>query len=173
VILVALYLAAIVAANVAIAWVGPSAAIVVAFLFVGLDLTTRDQLHERWRGRHLWARMLTLIVAGGVISWLATPGAGQIAIASTVAFVAASLADWITYVVLRPWHPRARVNGSNVAGAAVDSLLFPTIAFGAFLPWIVAGQLLAKVAGGAIWYELLHALSLRRGAAGSAGHDHT
>ena len=42
-------------------------------------------------------------------------------------------------------------NGSNVAGAAVDSLIFPTLAFGALMPHIVAMQFAAKVAGGALW----------------------
>jgi hypothetical protein len=44
-----------------------------------------------------------------------------------------------------------KVNGSNVVSAAIDSLVFPTLAFGALLPWIVAGQFAAKVAGGAVW----------------------
>jgi hypothetical protein len=37
----------------------------------------------------------------------------------------------------------------------VDSLLFPTIAFGALMPHIVAMQFVAKVAGGAVWTWLL------------------
>ena len=50
------------------------------------------------------------------------------------------------------------VNGTGAAalferpvGAAVDSILFPTIAFGSFLPTIIALQFAAKVAGGALW----------------------
>jgi hypothetical protein len=42
-----------------------------------------------------------------------------------------------------------------VAGAAVDSLIFPTLAFGALLPHIVALQFVAKVAGGAAWAWML------------------
>lgn len=48
-----------------------------------------------------------------------------------------------------------RANGSNVAGAAVDSLIFPTLAFGALMPHIVAMQFVAKVAGGAIWAAVI------------------
>jgi hypothetical protein len=47
------YLAAIMAANLLVVQFGPSIAIVSAFLFIGLDLTTRDYLHEAWRGRWL------------------------------------------------------------------------------------------------------------------------
>ena len=57
-----------------------------------------------------------------------------------------------------------RVNGSNVVGAAVDSLVFPTLAFGAFLWPIVLGQFAAKVAGGVLW-SLVRAVPLRRRAA--------
>jgi len=48
-ILVSLYLVAIVAANLSVAYFGASASIFNAFLFIGLDLTTRDLLHEQWR----------------------------------------------------------------------------------------------------------------------------
>jgi hypothetical protein len=37
----------------------------------------------------------------------------------------------------------------------VDSLIFPTLAFGVLMPHIVALQFAAKVAGGAIWASLL------------------
>jgi hypothetical protein len=50
------------------------------------------------------------------------------------------------------------MNGSNVAGAAVDSLIFPLLAFGLPMLWpIVLGQLVAKIAGGAIWSAVLSA----------------
>jgi hypothetical protein len=154
-VIVALYLAAIVAANLAIASFGPAAAIPVAFLFVGLDLTARDRLHDAWQGRHLAVRMALLIATGGVLSWLLNRDAAQIAVASTVAFVGAAVADGIVYQLVRdrPW--AVRVNASNIAGAAVDSLLFPTLAFGALLPLIVLGQFAAKVLGGFAWSLLL------------------
>ena len=44
-----------------------------------------------------------------------------------------------------------RANQSNVAGAAVDSFVFPTIAFGSFIPQIVILQFAAKVLGGFVW----------------------
>ena len=59
--IVALYLAAVVAANLSVAAFGPAASIVNAFLFVGLDLTARDRLHDSWRGRQLWPRMALLM----------------------------------------------------------------------------------------------------------------
>ena len=107
----------------------------------------RDVLHERLARWQLGV----VIMAGGLITWAINPAAAQIAIASAVAFIAAALVDWSVYAALRsrPWLVRS--NTSNIAGAAVDSVLFPSLAFGVFLPWIIVLQFLAKVAGGALW----------------------
>ena len=99
--------------------------------------------------------MLSLIVAGGVLSYLLNPTAGQIAIASSVSFVLASIADGTGYQLLRHRGWLTRSNGSNIFGAAVDSLVFPTLAFGVLMPEIVLMQFVAKVAGGAVWSLLL------------------
>jgi hypothetical protein len=60
--LIALYLAAIVAANLSVAYFGPASTIVNAFLFIGLDLTARDRLHDAWHGRGLAWKMTLLII---------------------------------------------------------------------------------------------------------------
>jgi queuosine precursor transporter len=153
--LVALYLAAIVAANLTVALFGPALTIVNAFLFIGLDITARDSLHQAWQGKHLWLKMAVLIAAGSMLSWLLNRNAGAIALASLVAFAASGIADAATFSLLRgrPWW--VKVNGSNLVSAAVDSLVFPTLAFGALLPLIVLGQFVAKVAGGALWSVVL------------------
>jgi len=152
---IAVYLAAIVAANLSVAMFGPAASILNAFLFIGLDLTTRDALHDRWHDDHLVLRMGGLIAVGGAISFALNAGAGQIAIASTVAFALAATVDGLVYAALGDRAYLVRVNGSNVPAAAVDSLVFPTIAFGAFLPLVVLGQFAAKVAGGFVWSLVL------------------
>ena len=153
--LVAVYLLAIVLANLSVARFGPAALFVNAFLFIGLDLSSRDRLHEAWSGHSLASRMGLLILAGSFLSWLINRNAGPIAIASCIAFAASAVADGFVYHGLRNRSRLARVNGSNTIGAMVDSLLFPTLAFGAFDPWVVAGQFLAKVAGGAFWGWIL------------------
>lgn len=145
------YIVALIAANLAVAWFGPTAMPIIAFLLIGLDLTLRDRLHDRWRGRHLWPRMLGLIVTAGVASYWLNPASGTIAIASVVAFGLASLADAGAYHLLRGRSWQVRANGSNLVGASVDSLVFPVMAFGAALPSIVLAQLVAKVAGGMAW----------------------
>lgn len=140
------YAAAMTLANLSVATFGPAISPINAFFLIGLDLALRDWLHVRLR---VW-QMGALIAATGALTYVLNPAAGQIAIASACAFTAAALVDWGTFARLRgSWMFRA--NGSNVAGAAVDSLLFPTIAFGALMPHIVAMQFVAKVAGGAVW----------------------
>lgn len=150
-----IYLAAIVAANLLAAHFGPIATPVIGFLFIGLDLTLRDELHQRWAGRGLVWRMALLIAAGGAIAYLLNRGAGPIALASCVAFAAAATVDGLIFHAARRWPYLARVNASNAGGALADSLLFPLLAFGGWLPWVVAGQLVAKVAGGALWAFVL------------------
>jgi hypothetical protein len=146
-----IYIATLVAANIAIAWLGPTAMPVIAFLLIGLDLTLRDRLHDQWHGKRLWPRMFALIVGAGVVSYVLNPVSGRIAIASVIAFGVASLADAVAYHMLegRSWSVRA--NGSNVVSATADSLIFPLLAFGTALPSIVLAQLTAKVAGGMLW----------------------
>lgn len=153
--IVILYLAAIVAANLSVAYFGPASTVVNAFLFIGLDLTARDKLHEQWQTGRAW-KMLLLIATGGALSYALNAGAGRIALASCTAFAAAALVDWVMYIALERSSRAARVNGSNLMSAGVDSLLFPAIAFGAFLPMVVAGQWLAKVAGGYVWWKILN-----------------
>jgi uncharacterized PurR-regulated membrane protein YhhQ (DUF165 family) len=145
-----IYAAAMTLANLSVATWGPAVTPINAFVLIGLDLALRDWLHVRLRA---W-QMGLLISAAGLLTYALNPAAGMIAVASSVAFTAAALVDWATFSRLRgSWLYRA--NGSNVAGAAVDSLLFPTIAFGALMPHIVAMQFVAKVAGGAMWAWVL------------------
>src|SRR3990167_7579037 len=104
--LVSVYLIAIIAANLLVAQFGPAVTVLNAFLFIGLDLTTRDSLHERWQGRQLWPRMALLIAAGSVLSWLLNRNAGPIALASFVAFTCAGVVDTVVYSML---HERAKL----------------------------------------------------------------
>jgi hypothetical protein len=149
---VALYLTAIVAANLTVAMFGPAVSVLNAFLFIGLDLTARDKLHDAWRGRGLFWKMALLIAAGSLLSWLLNRNAGPIALASFAAFASAATVDALVYARLGGYPRWLRMNGSNIPSAAVDSLIFPALAFGLPLLWpIVVGQFVAKVTGGFVW----------------------
>ena len=150
-----MYLAAIVAANVSVSLFGPGVTVVNAFLFIGFNLTARDRLHDAWHGRNLRRNMALLILTGAALSALF--GAGRIALASFVAFALSEAVDTAVYQMLGNRAKLVQVNGSNIVSAAVDSIVFPALAFGWPLLWLVmAGQFVAKVGGGAVWSLVIH-----------------
>lgn len=157
-----LYLAAVIAANMTVQAFGPAASVAVAFVMIGATLTLRDAIHDRHGPR----AMLVLIPVGAAVSW--GLGAGGVALASAAAFAASELVDTGVYHALRrhPW--LARANGSNLAGAAVDSVVFPLLAFGGFLWPVMVAQFVAKVAGGAVWAWMLGRRRVAMGAAALA-----
>lgn len=158
--LVALFLVAITAANIISAHYGPEASIYNAFALIGLTLVIRDQLHDEWSERRL-PKMLALIVAGSVLAYLVSPDAGRIGMASGVAFLCAESVDALVYHAVRRWDWVERSNFSNLFGAAVDSIVFPTLAFGGLMWGITLGQFTAKVAG-ALLFTLLMSRTLKR-----------
>jgi uncharacterized PurR-regulated membrane protein YhhQ (DUF165 family) len=154
---IGIYATAMTLANLSVAAFGPAISPINAFLFIGLDLALRDWLHVRLK---LW-QMGALIAASGILTFLLNPASGKIAIASAAAFSVAALVDWLVFTKAKgSWFMRA--NQSNVAGAAVDSLVFPTIAFGALMPGIVLLQFVAKVFGGFVWAYIVEKLNRKQ-----------
>ena len=148
--MVAIYISALVVANLLVAWLGPWFSPINAFFLIGLDLVVRDKLHERWQDK-IWLRMFGLIAGAGLLSFMLNPASGKIAVASVTAFVIAGAVDALVYHYLRhkPWMIKS--NASNASGALVDSIVFPTIAFGSLMPFIVLLQVVAKILGGFMW----------------------
>jgi len=149
--IVFVYVASICVANLSVHLFGPAITPVNAFFLIGLDFAVRDKLHERFGV----LKMLALIAAAGGLSAALNPATGVIALASVSAFAAASLTDTLVYqsMIKRPWLTKS--NGSNLAASAVDSIVFSLMAFGSIMPFVVVGQFLAKVLGGAVWSWLL------------------
>lgn len=148
------YIAALVAANLLVAWLGPWFSLINAFILIGLDLSLRDKLHDLWDGENLPMKMGGLIATASIVSYAINPATGMIAFASLAAFSLSMVADAIAYQYLKGKDWMIRVNGSNMAGALVDSVVFPTIAFGGLMLEIVALQFIAKVGGGYIWSRI-------------------
>jgi uncharacterized PurR-regulated membrane protein YhhQ (DUF165 family) len=154
--IVLLYISAIVVANLTVFYAGPWFSPINSFFLIGLDLSLRDKLHDRWKNNNLWPRMLGMISAASLISWILNPASRWIAFASVCAFAVASMADALAYNWLISRRFIIRSNGSNIAGALSDSIIFPTLAFGVVMPEIIAMQFFAKVAGGFIWSIGIH-----------------
>lgn len=150
-----IYIIALVAANLLVVWLGPWFSLVNAFVLIGLDFSLRDKMHDLWEGENLPLKMGGLISIASIISYALNPATGMIAFASLAAFTLSMIADSFAYHYLKEYKHSIRVNGSNVAGSAIDSLIFPTIAFGGLMLEIVALQFLAKVIGGFIWSKIL------------------
>ena len=151
---IAAYAVAMTIANLLVSKFGPTITPVNSFVLIGLDLALRDWLHVRLK---TW-QMGAMIATTGLLTYVLNPAAGMIAVASAAAFTAAAVVDWSVFAKVKGgWLKRANV--SNIAGAVVDSLVFPTIAFGALMPHIVAMQFAAKVTGGALWTFVLSSKS--------------
>lgn len=136
-----LYIGTIFAANWAITTFG---AVPVGFglrapagvFFAGLALTMRDVVQDTL-GR--WIVVAAILIGAGLSGLVA----GQLAIASGVAFLFSEFADFAVYTPLRDRdHWLAALLSSNTVGVLFDSILFLWLAFGslAFLP----GQLVGK-----------------------------
>jgi uncharacterized PurR-regulated membrane protein YhhQ (DUF165 family) len=148
--LIAVWLGAIVAANLTLTHWGPGWILPNAFFLIGLDFITRDRLADFW-GTTRFVKMALLIAAGGALSYWLNRNAAQIAFASTVAFCAAELCEAVAYHALRrqPWADRAPK--AALLAAAIDSVVFPTLAFHSFVFTVSFGQFCAKLAGATFW----------------------
>lgn len=146
-----IYVVALCAANYSASMFGAGITPVNAFILIGLDLVLRDKLHDAYG----FLGACGIAMAASAISWATNPAAATIAMASAASFATASIADGSVYHWLRGESYMVRSNSSNAAGAIVDSVVFPTIAFGVLMPEIIAAQFLAKCTGGFLWSALL------------------
>jgi len=149
--MVIVYILAIIAANMLVYKFGPSVTAINAFFLIGLDLSLRDQIHESIGNDFVKIKMALIVASAGILSYAINPGSGVIAIASCAAFVLSGVADSVVYQINASKKFIFKSNYSNIAGAAVDSVVFPIIAFGSVMPMVTAEQFVAKVAGGALF----------------------
>ena len=152
---ISVYLAALVLANFVVFWFGKEGLYVTAFLLIPFDFVMRSYFHEKWKGRDLLVNMFILIVSAGLITFLLNPEASAIAVASASAFVCAQAVAGVAYQwwINEPYF--VKVNGSDLVGILVDSVVFQVIAFGTLdwgLTWSQTG---IKMLGGFMWYYII------------------
>jgi len=106
-------------------------------IMIGVALVLRDLLHELagWK----WAALA--VIFGAALSLVVAPPA--IAVASSVAFLFAEMADLAVYTPLRKRNKSIAVLASGLVGAAIDSSLFVYLAFGSLE--FAAGTTLGKI----------------------------
>lgn len=106
-------------------------------LMIGFALVLRDWLQELAG----WKWSLAAVFLGGFVSYLTSDP--FVALASMVAFTVAEVFDLAVYTPLRKKGKHWAVVASGVVGAAVDSVLFTIIAFGALE--FALGNFVAKI----------------------------
>jgi len=139
-----LYVLSVVLANTMVGILGESAAYIIPLVLIAVTMTTRDILHQT---RKRWY-MFFLIGVGSVLSYLLCVDFLPIAIASSSAFLASEIVDYIVFQNLKgSWATRAFI--SSVISSPIDSAVFITIAFG-FNPILILVQTTLKIIG-ALW----------------------
>ena len=142
IILAALYVMVIVAANLAIQkWgdvsIGFGLMAPAGVYFAGLVFSIRDALHEV--SNKYW--ILGAIIVGAIVSYSLEDG-GKIAVASGSAFLLSEFADFAVYSPLRAKGKIKALFADNAFGLVTDSILFLYLAFGSLE--FLSGQVVAK-----------------------------
>jgi len=135
---------------------GPLASVIDS-VGIGLVIVVRNELHDCW-GKDAWRWLPVLILMGTAGSLAANAAHPRVALASGVAFLMANVAASLLWT-------RSRTL-AVIAFAVVDSFVFPPVAFGAFVWWVVGGQIAAKIAGAAAWTLVLRSCTRARRVSG-------
>lgn len=154
--ILAIYLAAFVAANLFLKHYGRYGLWVSSFILIPFDFVARCILHETIKSRLLlilWLLLLTSV--SGIITALINFDASAIAMASVCGFTCAQLAASLWYQALIKTRPWIKVNGSDLIGIVLDSIIFQYIAFGEIVVLVTVGQIIVKCLGGLLWYYIL------------------
>jgi len=160
--MVALFLCAAVAANMAVSAYGQSALVFTAWVLIPFDLVTRDVLHEKWGKSGVWPRMIALIAAGGLLTWIVNLDAARVALASVLAFVCSATINALVYHACRNKSRLMRMNTSNALAAVADSIIFPVVAFELVDLALCGTQAMSKFFGGVFWSFLFVRLLWRK-----------
>ena len=118
-------------------------------LVIGIALVLRDAIHSRLGVRWMFAA----VALGGILSFTVAPPA--LAVASMTAFLISEGFDAAVYARLVERRPALAVLASGIAGAAVDSVVFVSLAFGSldYVGGQTVGKLWASAAvAAAVWF---------------------
>jgi uncharacterized PurR-regulated membrane protein YhhQ (DUF165 family) len=155
---VALFIMAVLVANLLVNRFGQVALPFTAFVLIPFDLVTRDVLHERWAAESravVYLYFLLLICGAGLGTLLVHSGAAWVVAGSIAGFSGATAANTVCYDLILTYRPEVsrfwRMTISNVFGAVADSILFPVVAFESVDAFLAVSQASAKSFGGVVW----------------------
>lgn len=134
------YVAAFVLINLIVNWLGPLIVPVTTVAAVCANMLIRDRIFYDAGPRY----SIAAATAAGLFTVAISIEAGMVALASMVAVIAGACTSAAAYKLLRgPFEERRPV--ANTCSAVVDALVFPTVAFIQFMPWISFAQFSMKV----------------------------
>lgn len=152
---ISIYLLAFVLANYLVIWFGQYGLIFTALFLIPFDFVMRCVFHETYKGLKLFLYLSSLVVSASVITYLINQDNFSIALASCLGFAAAQLFASIFYQITIKKSYFIKVNGSDLVGIVIDSIIFQLIAFGSINTIISVSQILMKFIGGLFWYWII------------------
>ncbi len=152
---ISVYVGVLILANYLVFWFGPNGLLISSALLIPFDFVIRCDLHERWTGRALFKRLAALVLLASTLTFAINPESASIAAGSALAFIGAQGAASLFYQITIRSSFFVKVNGSDLVGILIDSILFQAVAFGV-ISWTVTGtQVGLKMAGGLFWYYII------------------
>jgi uncharacterized PurR-regulated membrane protein YhhQ (DUF165 family) len=152
---ISLYLGAFVLANFIVLWFGPKGLIITALLLIPFDFVVRCLFHETWKGMELIFKLGALVAFSGLLTYLINSQAQNIALASVIGYTTAQVGAGVFYQFFIRSPYWVKVNGSDLVGIIIDSIIFQLVAFNDVDPWITFSQTGLKMVGGVFWYWVI------------------
>lgn len=131
----AAYVAVFVMVNLIVHWCGAWIIPLTTMACVAANMLGRDKLLLEGGAKF----SIGACTVAGLLTCLVLPDAGQVAIASLAAVVCSAIVSAIAWGFFPDGHWK-----NNIISAVADALVFPTVAFGAFLPLVSLGQFAGK-----------------------------
>lgn len=152
---ISIYLLAFVLSNFIVLYFGSVGLIFTALFLIPFDFVMRCLFHETWKGFELIVKMILLVIAAGIITYLINYDTKLIAFASIFGFAGAQVVAGMFYQLNIEKDYLIKVNGSDAVGIMFDSIVFQMIAFGAVNWTIFLSQFTLKIIGGLLWYWVI------------------
>lgn len=152
---ISIYLLAFVLANYLVIWFGQYGLIFTALFLIPFDFVMRCVFHETYKGLKLFLYLSSLVVGASVITYLINQDNFSIALGSCLGFGAAQLFASIFYQISIKKSYFIKVNGSDLIGIIIDSIVFQLIAFSSINTTISISQICMKFIGGLFWYWII------------------
>lgn len=142
ILMLSLYVSLFILANLLVGIFGPWITPINALVIIGADMVIRDRI--QYENGFSWAIFCCLLA--GIITFLINPETQMIAVASFVSILLAGISSALVFK-LKNGNFYSKSYPANVICAAIDSLVFPYVAFGSIMFDISLMQFIAKVVG--------------------------